>query len=45
VDGRPFARPWIPLAGLRGRHTLAFDLAASPQPWGAASAPPSYSPR
>jgi len=44
LDGRAFERTWLPLASLRGRHTLSFDLAATPRRWGATSPPPSFPP-
>jgi hypothetical protein len=44
LDGRPWDRPWVPLADLQGGATLAFRLGPRPDPtWGAASPPPSVS--
>jgi len=43
IDGRPYARPWLPLSALACGADLRFDLGATPnKTWGAApgAAPP-----
>jgi len=45
LDGKGYARTWLSLVALHGRHELAFDLERTPQrSWGTApaSAPPSF---